>query len=506
MVTYDELFALRVSFQDDYTDEADIIRQLKTYLLQSLQLEEVDEYLHNFYNSFGISISIDDLKEIRLDRRQVRRIQRNNLNSLNRFSTTFFPSQNTPTIPENTTDSADSTESNTNNLTESNNPTNRIQSIQSNQSNSVNSINNQDLDQILDEVINNMEEQEDDDLISEEEVEDSDDEMNPTDSNNMQEDYDEQMDLNNPFNPNNLSQYFQVDESGNVNLAPHLLSGFFLGSSQDSSDISSNLNNVNEGYNQILSSYNELANLMENNPIYPMFPQFTVNLPNSMDELVDSSNQSNPIDSYNQQDNTNPSDSIDVNQNEMNPIDSIVNTETDVSNVDSVNSAQNTNSVAPASRGRVRNNLIRRLNTGNQSRRVQRRSTLGPSQLMQTAFNGLIFPQQMQGFYSNLQMPTPGVHMEDVKVTLEEDDIDNITTDKFKNIIKNDELEGNQSEDLKSKYKCTICMMKFEDEDMVSKLKCNHIFHEDCVKEWLKEYSYKCPVCRAECGKPKYDL
>lgn len=499
MVTYDELFALRVSFQDDYTDEADIIRQLKTYLLQSLQLEEVDEYLHNFYNSFGINISIDDLKEIRLDRRQVRRIQRNNFHSLNRLSTIFFPSQNTPTIPENTSDSVDSTESNTNNLTQSNNPTNRLQRIQSNQSNSVNSNNNQDLDQILDEVINNMEEQADEELISEEEVEDSDDEMNQIDSNDIQEDYGEQMDLNNPFNPNNLSQYFQVDESGNVILAPHILSGFFLGSSQNninSGDISSNLNDVNESYDQILSSYNELTNLMENNPIYPMYPQFTVNLPNSVGEFIDSSNQSNPIDSYNQQDNTNQMDSIDVS----------VTTQTDVSNINSVNSVQNANSTVPASRGRVRNNLIRRLNTGNQSRRVQRRSTLGPSQIMQTAFNSLIFPQQMQGLYSNLPMPTQGIHMEDVKVTLEENDIDNITTDKFKNIIKNDEMENDQSEDLKSKYKCTICMMKFEDEDMVSKLKCNHIFHEDCVKEWLKEYSYKCPVCRAECGKPKYDL
>ena len=125
---------------------------------------------------------------------------------------------------------------------------------------------------------------------------------------------------------------------------------------------------------------------------------------------------------------------------------------------------------------------------------------------MHAALSNLIMPQQMQGFYNQLPMPSQGIHMEDVKVTLEDNDLDNIVTDKFKSIIEKEMLDDESDSESKSKYKCTICMMKFEEEDMVSKLKCNHIFHEDCIKEWLKEYSYKCPVCRAECGKPKYDI
>ena len=42
--------------------------------------------------------------------------------------------------------------------------------------------------------------------------------------------------------------------------------------------------------------------------------------------------------------------------------------------------------------------------------------------------------------------------------------------------------------------------------DNVTELNCKHTFHTKCIKEWLKEYDYKCPVCRKESGKPKYDL
>lgn len=36
-----------------------------------------------------------------------------------------------------------------------------------------------------------------------------------------------------------------------------------------------------------------------------------------------------------------------------------------------------------------------------------------------------------------------------------------------------------------------------KDGDMVVQLPCNptHIFHRDCLKEWVT-YQYKCPICR----------
>ena len=82
-------------------------------------------------------------------------------------------------------------------------------------------------------------------------------------------------------------------------------------------------------------------------------------------------------------------------------------------------------------------------------------------------------------------------NMEDIRVTLEEDsikEIENYVLDKDKD------------------DKCIICMMSFKKDDKVSKLKCKHEFHKDCVETWLKNYNYKCPVCREECGKPKYNL
>ena len=38
---------------------------------------------------------------------------------------------------------------------------------------------------------------------------------------------------------------------------------------------------------------------------------------------------------------------------------------------------------------------------------------------------------------------------------------------------------------------------------MIRKLKCGHIFKEECIKEWLSESSNKCPVCREEVAKGK---
>ena len=98
-----------------------------------------------------------------------------------------------------------------------------------------------------------------------------------------------------------------------------------------------------------------------------------------------------------------------------------------------------------------------------------------------TTFNNLI---------SSINIPTTP-SMEDVKVTLDDKDAENIETfeaDKDMNI------------------KCSICMMDVKKGNKVSKLKCEHVFHSDCVMQWLKEYNYKCPVCRKECGQAKYHL
>lgn len=44
-----------------------------------------------------------------------------------------------------------------------------------------------------------------------------------------------------------------------------------------------------------------------------------------------------------------------------------------------------------------------------------------------------------------------------------------------------------------------------KDED-ATYLECSHVFHSKCIDEWLSKYNYKCPVCKKEAGKPKYNI
>lgn len=43
---------------------------------------------------------------------------------------------------------------------------------------------------------------------------------------------------------------------------------------------------------------------------------------------------------------------------------------------------------------------------------------------------------------------------------------------------------------------CSICFDGFEEGNTISYLKCNHFFHNSCIKLWF-EKSNNCPVCRA---------
>ena len=54
--------------------------------------------------------------------------------------------------------------------------------------------------------------------------------------------------------------------------------------------------------------------------------------------------------------------------------------------------------------------------------------------------------------------------------------------------------------------KCSVCMMDFKKGDELSVLKCKHEFHKGCIVQWLKNYNYRCPVCRVETGKAKYNV
>jgi len=80
---------------------------------------------------------------------------------------------------------------------------------------------------------------------------------------------------------------------------------------------------------------------------------------------------------------------------------------------------------------------------------------------------------------------------ENVKIVVPDNFLDNLKSDSFN---KNKHLLNN----------CTICLDNFEDNEKIILLECNHNFHKNCIEKWLKEYSYKCPLCRNESSEKVY--
>ncbi|ORY48957.1 hypothetical protein BCR33DRAFT_15032 [Rhizoclosmatium globosum] len=46
------------------------------------------------------------------------------------------------------------------------------------------------------------------------------------------------------------------------------------------------------------------------------------------------------------------------------------------------------------------------------------------------------------------------------------------------------------------KSDCGICISEFEEQDSVRTLPCKHLFHSNCVDQWLTQGSVTCPSCR----------
>ena len=78
---------------------------------------------------------------------------------------------------------------------------------------------------------------------------------------------------------------------------------------------------------------------------------------------------------------------------------------------------------------------------------------------------------------------------EDVKVILNEEQFANQKHSIFK------ELNNNTTNE------CLICIQEFDEDDEVTKITCNHVFHKNCIKNWVCKESNKCPICRLEVDK-----
>jgi len=43
---------------------------------------------------------------------------------------------------------------------------------------------------------------------------------------------------------------------------------------------------------------------------------------------------------------------------------------------------------------------------------------------------------------------------------------------------------------------CPICMKKYNENDIIRILSCDHEYHKECVDIWFKDYKTDCPMCR----------
>ena len=48
---------------------------------------------------------------------------------------------------------------------------------------------------------------------------------------------------------------------------------------------------------------------------------------------------------------------------------------------------------------------------------------------------------------------------------------------------------------------CMICMMEVKKDDIILDIECKHIFHKDCLFEYLNTYNHICPICRKDIGR-----
>jgi len=76
--------------------------------------------------------------------------------------------------------------------------------------------------------------------------------------------------------------------------------------------------------------------------------------------------------------------------------------------------------------------------------------------------------------------------MGNVSKGLNKKDLDKIPLIKFNSIEENNGL-----------IKCTVCQFEFNIGDDLRKLRCSHVYHKNCVDEWLLNEK-KCPICNIE--------
>jgi len=126
-----------------------------------------------------------------------------------------------------------------------------------------------------------------------------------------------------------------------------------------------------------------------------------------------------------------------------------------------------------------------------------------------------IFSSLFDNFNDFIEEQLNLANLEDVKVTLTEEEFNNLETNiNEKELLDNKQcnicledirLEDKRVEDKRLEDK-RVADKRLEDKrnldsikNKLIRLKCSHIYHAECIKEWLTKQSTKCPTCRTCC-------
>ena len=74
--------------------------------------------------------------------------------------------------------------------------------------------------------------------------------------------------------------------------------------------------------------------------------------------------------------------------------------------------------------------------------------------------------------------------------------------DRYKKILEESpESKYNSEKEKFNQIKCSICLVEFLDNDPIRSLRCQHIYHKNCIEIWIKEKILeipKCPTCNGD--------
>ncbi|CAD8051424.1 unnamed protein product [Paramecium sonneborni] len=115
-------------------------------------------------------------------------------------------------------------------------------------------------------------------------------------------------------------------------------------------------------------------------------------------------------------------------------------------------------------------------------------------QLMQYLYQG--DQQQMENFHEYQDQEIDPDAMTYEQLLELEEQIGNVpkglTKQQIKQLPKRILNQDNIPED-----KCSVCLFEFKEEEKVRELPCKHIYHSNCIKNWLQN-NKQCPLCKTE--------